>query len=215
MQIRFAFAASFMALVSAGMVGSLCPANAATAVDATKKPKPGDKAKPASKTDTKKADTKKPDEKNKADTSGKPGFVGQYGDWKTFVTQGVKNKTCYALAQPKERQPSALKRDPAYIFISTRQAENVKNEVSIIMGFGVKEGATTSAEIDSESFELLGKGTNAWVKNPAEEPKFVATLRKGSKLVVKMPSVKGNVTTDNYSLSGLSQALDRAAKECL
>ena len=156
----------------------------------------------------------KTEEPAKAGAKGKSLLVGEYGDWKVYVTPGEKNKTCYALAQPKERLPASLKRDPAYVFISTRQAENVKNEVSIIMGFGVKDGAVTSAEIGDESFELLGKGVNAWVKNPAEEPKFVAVLRKGSKLVVKMPSAKGNVTTDNYSLSGITQALDRASKEC-
>ena len=152
----------------------------------------------------------KPDPKAK----GKPVPVETYGDWSTFVGQTGKAKTCYALSQPRDRLPAGLKRDPAFLFISTRPAENVKNEVSFIMGFGVKEGAVTSAEIGDESFELVGKGVNGWVKNPAEEPKFVATLRKGSKLVVKMPSAKGNVTTDTYSLSGLSQALDRAAKEC-
>jgi hypothetical protein len=31
---------------------------------------------------------------------------------------------------------------------------------------------------------------------------------------VKAASVRGNVTIDSYSLSGLSQALDRVKKEC-
>jgi invasion protein IalB len=52
------------------------------------------------------------------------------------------------------------------------------------------------------------------VKNPAEETQFIDALKKGSKLVVKAASIKGNQTTDSYSLAGLSQALDRAHKEC-
>ena len=63
-------------------------------------------------------------------------------------------------------------------------------------------------------FDLVTKGTNAWIKNQAEEPQFVDALKKGSKLIVKAPSLKGNVTTDSYSLAGLSQALDRVEKEC-
>jgi hypothetical protein len=39
-------------------------------------------------------------------------------------------------------------------------------------------------------------------------------MKRGSKLIVKAPSTKGNVTTDSYSLAGLSQALDRVQKEC-
>ena len=52
------------------------------------------------------------------------------------------------------------------------------------------------------------------MKNPAEESQFIDAMKKGSKLVIKAPSIKGNVTTDTYSLSGLSQALDRVQKDC-
>ena len=39
-------------------------------------------------------------------------------------------------------------------------------------------------------------------------------MKKSAKLTVKAPSIKGNVTTDNYSLKGFSQALDKVQKEC-
>jgi hypothetical protein len=93
----------------------------------------------------------------------------------------------------------------------------VREEISIIMGFPVKEGAAARAEIGGGSgsgFDLVAKGTNAWIKNQAEEPQFVEALKKGSKLTVKAPSLKGHVTTDSYSLAGLSQALERVEKEC-
>ncbi len=145
---------------------------------------------------------------------GKPQQVGTFGDWGVFVAQGAKDKTCYALATPKERQPAKLKRDPAYVFISYRPAEKVRGEVSIIMGFSIKEGAESRADVGGTNFALVAKGANAWIKNPAEEAAFVEALKKGSKLIVKAPSAKGNVTTDVYSLSGISQALDKVQKEC-
>ena len=146
--------------------------------------------------------------------AGKPLQLASYGDWGVFLAQGEKSKTCYALATPKERVPSDLKRDPAYVFISNRPGENVREEISIIMGFPVKEGTAARAEIGSSDFDLIAKGPNAWIKNQAEEPHFVEALKKGSKLIVKAPSLKGHVTTDTYSLAGLSQALDRVEKEC-
>jgi hypothetical protein len=148
------------------------------------------------------------------DKSSKPVQVGNYGDWGAFVAQSGKDKTCYALSTPKDRAPSSLKRDPAYIFIATRPAENVRNEVSIIMGFPIKEAGTSKAEISSASFDLVAKGSNAWIKNPAEEPRFIEAAKKGAQLIVQAPSVRGNVTTDTYSLSGVTQALERVQKEC-
>jgi hypothetical protein len=169
----------------------------------------------ASKTGSKNAAAKKADAKTPDVKGGKPVQVASFGDWGAFLAQGSgKDKTCYALAQPKDRAPAALKRDPAYVFISNRPGENVRNEVSIIMGFQMKDGSEAHAEVAGASFDLVAKGKNAWVKNPAEETQFIDAMKKGSKLVVKAPSIKGNVTTDSYSLAGLAQALERVHKEC-
>lgn len=162
-----------------------------------------------------KPDSRKPEPKaEEAKGAGKPEQVGTYGEWGAFVAQAGKDKTCYALARPKDRAPGGLNRDPAYVFISTRPAEKVREEVSIIMGFPLKEDGGSKAEIGGTSFDLVAKGTNAWIKNQAEEAKFVEALKKGSKLVVRAPSARGRVTTDTYALSGVGQALEKAQKEC-
>jgi hypothetical protein len=144
---------------------------------------------------------------------GKAALLGTFGEWGAYATQG-KSKTCYALAQPKTREPSSVKRDSAYVFISTRPAENVKSEISVIMGFPMKDGSEATAEIGDASFSLIAKGSNAWVKNPAEEGRLIDAMKKGSKLIVKATSTKGKATTDTYSLSGIGQALDKVRKEC-
>jgi Invasion associated locus B (IalB) protein len=151
-----------------------------------------------------------------ADTTktGKPSQLASYGDWGVFLAQGEKSKTCYALATPKDRAPPGLKRDPAYVFIANRPAENVREEVSIITGFPMKEQGARAEIAGGSGFALIAKGANAWIKNQAEEAKFVDALKKGSKLAVKAASLKGHVTTDSYSLAGLAQALERVEKEC-
>ena len=146
---------------------------------------------------------------------GKALELGKFGDWGAYSTTGAKGKVCYALAQPKSREPKGLNRDPGYLFISTRPGEGVRGEVSFIFGFPLKEGASEAvAEAGANSFELIAKGENAWVKNAAEEGQLVESMRKTAKLLIKAPSKKGNATTDTYSLAGLGQALDRVKKEC-
>jgi flagellum-specific peptidoglycan hydrolase FlgJ len=144
----------------------------------------------------------------------KPTQIASFGDWGAFLAEDGKGKTCYVLAQPQKRDPSKLKRDPAYVFISNRPRENIHNEVSIMMGFPMKDGGDAEADVAGTSFDLVSKGTNAWIKNPAQEAEFIATLKKSAKLVVKANSLKGHLTTDSYSLAGLSLALARAEKEC-
>jgi hypothetical protein len=166
-----------------------------------------------SKTDKKKGHDSKTKDAKPGKDSGKATSIGTFGEWGAYETQG-KSKTCYALAQPKTREPGKIKRDAAYIFISSRPAENVKNEISIIMGFAMKDGGEAQATIGDDEFGLIAKGSNAWIKNPAEESHFIDAMKKGSKLIVKASSTKGKATTDTYALGGLSQALDKVRKEC-
>jgi invasion protein IalB len=162
---------------------------------------------------------------------GKPLLVASFGDWGVYQSQASKGRVCYTLAQPKDRAPADLKRDPAYAFISDRPGEGVRNEVSFIMGFDVANGPDESSEgekskkkqpaikgatatVGDQSFDLLAKATNLWVKNAAKEGQLVDEMRKGATLEVKAASKKGNMTTDTYSLTGFSQALDRVLKDC-
>lgn len=149
-----------------------------------------------------------------AAAQGAPKLVAQFGDWGVYMDQSGAGKICYALSQPKTRLPDGLNRDPAYFFVSTRTAENVKNEVSVIVGFPMKEGSDATLTIGPANFTLYTRDTGAWVRNVAEEARLVDALRKGKDVVVKSTSRRGNVTTDTYSLNGVSAAIDRAAQEC-
>lgn len=139
--------------------------------------------------------------------------VAQFGDWSVYVSTSSP-KVCYAISQPKTRAPEGLKRDPAYFFISTRPGENVKNEVTVTVGFPLKDGSDATLTVGAATLQLYTKDQGAWVRNVADEAKLVEAMKRGKDLTVASTSLRGNVTTDKYSLVGLSQALDRVAQEC-
>lgn len=145
--------------------------------------------------------------------SNRPRLVATNGDWGAYVASG-RSKICYALSQPKRRLPARLKRDPGYIFVSTRPRERVRNEISIIMGFAVKPGSEPYATIGSEKFELVAKGDKLWIRNAARNRPMLTAMRKGAKMSVHVTSRRGNKTVDEYSLSGITQTLARVGKEC-
>ncbi|MFG1299258.1 invasion associated locus B family protein [Xanthobacter sp. V3C-3] len=139
--------------------------------------------------------------------------VAQFGDWSVYVST-TSPKVCYAISQPKTRAPEGLKRDPAYFFVSTRPGENVKNEITVTMGFPLKEGSDAQLTVGSMQLQLYTKNEGAWVRNVADEAKLVDAMRRGKDVTVVSTSLRGNPTTDKYSLTGLGQALDRVAQEC-
>jgi hypothetical protein len=145
----------------------------------------------------------------------KPALLATFGEWGAYMAGAGAQKTCYVLAQPKERLPAGVNRDPAFAFISTRPGQAVRNEISITMGFDVKKGTNPSMDIvGGKSIGMTAKGSNLWIKNAAEEPAVLESLKKGTKLNVKATSLRNRQLTDVYVLTGLAQALERLAKEC-
>ena len=143
-------------------------------------------------------------------------LLGQFGDWGAYRASPAGKKVCFALSKPTSAvtEPANKKRDPSYAFVSTRPAEKVKNEISVIVGYPQKANHDASATIGSANYVLYSQNDGAWVKNAAEEPKMVDAMRKGHELVIKSESGSGTKTTDTYSLKGISEALDKVAEEC-
>ena len=145
-----------------------------------------------------------------------PTLIGQFGTWGAYTAAPNGKKVCFALAKPSSSKtnPPNRPRDPAYAFVSTRPAEKVVNEVSIMIGYALKPGSESSLEVGGASYSMYTQGDGLWIKNAAEEERMVDAMRKSADVTVKGVSAKGTETTDTFSLKGLSQALDRLAQDC-
>jgi hypothetical protein len=153
--------------------------------------------------------------------------VAIYGDWNVFVNGDGRNRICYAIAQPQTRTPKTLKRDSAYLFVTVRKAENVANEVAVMLGFPPKPAAAQakpgaaaaptdpSLNLGPSRYGLVVKDGNAWLQNPSEEGRVVSEMSgRSPKLLIKTTSMRGNPTSDEYALAGFVDAIKRARDEC-
>ena len=160
----------------------------------------------------------KPEAKPAAAAAGgaEPTLIGQFGTWGAYTAMPNGKKVCFALAKPSSSKtnPPNRPRDPAYAFVSTRPAEKVVNEVSIMIGYAVKPGSESTLEVGGASYAMYTQGDGLWIKNAAEEERMVEAMRKAADVVVKGVSAKGTETIDTFSLKGLAQALDRLAQDC-
>jgi len=158
----------------------------------------------------------KPATKPAAAGTAEPTLIGQFGTWGAYTATPNGKKVCFALAKPasSKTNPPNRPRDPAYAFVSTRPAEKVTNEVSVMIGYTLKPGSESTLEVGGASYAMYTQGDGLWIKNAAEEERMVDAMRKASDVVVKGMSAKGTETTDTFSLKGLSQALDKLAQDC-
>jgi invasion protein IalB len=145
-----------------------------------------------------------------------PLLLGQYADWGAYAATPGGKKVCFVLAKPKtsKTEPAGRNRDPAYLFISTRPGEKVRNEVSVIIGYPFKASSDATAEIGPTKFVMYTQNDGAWIKNIDEEVRMVDAMRKGSEITIKGTSGRGTLSTDQFSLKGLTEALNRADQEC-
>ena len=192
---------------SLALAQTAAPKGAKDAAKETAKPAPAPAAKPAA----------KPDPAVAAAAGGaEPTLIGQFGTWGAYTATPNGKKVCFALAKPSSSKtnPPNRPRDPAYAFVSTRPAEKVSNEVSIMIGYTLKPGSESSLEVGGAAYAMYTQGDGLWIKNAAEEERMVDAMRKSADVTVKGVSAKGTETTDTFSLKGLSQALDKLAQDC-
>jgi hypothetical protein len=179
---------------------------------------PGETAKPkAAKAPAKHKPGGSPTRKEAAAEAGaSPTLLGQYGDWGAYWAASGPGKVCFVLAKPAATQttPPNRPRNPIYFFVASRPVENVRNEVSVMIGYPFKSGADATVEVGTAKFAMNTQSDGAWIKNVAEEARLIEIMRKGSDLTVTGTSSKGTQSVDRYSLKGLGQALDRTSQEC-
>ena len=197
--------AALCGATSLAQAQSAAPKGAKDSAKEAAKPAPAPAAKPGA----------KPAEPTAAGGA-EPTLIGQYGTWGAYTATPAGRKVCFALAKPSSSKtnPPNRPRDPAYAFVSTRPAEKVVNEVSIMIGYALKPGSESSLEVGGSSFAMYTQGDGLWIKNAAEEEQMVSAMRKSAEVTVKGISAKGTETTDVFSLKGLAQALDRLAQDC-
>jgi hypothetical protein len=175
-------------------------------------------ASPKASKDAPKPAPAKPEAKPAAAVAGsaEPTLIGQFGTWGAYTATPNGKKVCFALAKPasSKTNPPNRPRDPAYAFVSTRPAEKVSNEVSVMIGYTLKPGSESTLEVGGASYAMYTQGDGLWIKNAAEEERMVDAMRKAPDVVVKGVSAKGTETTDTFSLKGLAQALDKLAQDC-
>ncbi len=148
--------------------------------------------------------------------AGTPTPVGTFKQWSAYTSNEADGKMCFIASQPTDSKYSkpVKGRDPAFFMITAIPAKKIVNEASTIIGYPFKDGTKVTVDVDGAKFIMFTDKDSAWVENPAQEPQLITAMKTGKKMSVVGTSRSGTITTDSYSLSGISAALDALAKAC-
>jgi hypothetical protein len=143
-----------------------------------------------------------------------PASLGRFADWESFSYASSGGKVCYAVSKPKATAPEGVTRDPVFFLITHRPKDGVRGEVSTIIGYPFKKDSLAQVVVGAKTFNMFTLGDGAWAENPAGDRELVAVLKKGAKMQVKGQSWRGTQTIDDYSLEGVTAAIDKIDEAC-
>ncbi|UTW55618.1 invasion associated locus B family protein [Kordiimonas sp. SCSIO 12610] len=144
-------------------------------------------------------------------------IIGSFRDWDALLIKEGNTKTCYMISTPKRSTANKknVRRGDIYITVTNRPNVGVKTEVNAVMGYPLRPNSEVSFQIDGKRAQrLFTEGSTAWAYDGKDDAKLAAAMKAGSRLVVTGTSARGTRTTDTYSLSGFTAALNAINKAC-
>ena len=143
-----------------------------------------------------------------------PKFIDEFNDWSAYSYKAGGGQVCYVVSQPKDSEPKNVRRDKVFFLVQHRPKDKVRSEVSTIIGYKFKSGSMAKVDIDGNELTLFTNGDGAWAESGAVDRKIVGAMKAGKSMVVTGTSSRGTKTTDRYSLSGITAAMNKIDGLC-
>ncbi len=141
-------------------------------------------------------------------------LLGEFRAWSAYSATESTGPVCFALAKPTEVTPTPDGFTDAFLYLTHRPSESVRNEMNVVAGFTFAPDTTATATISGQVFNLFTERDAAWLLDPAQNDNLAGALRAGSAVIVEGTSDKGIKITQTFSLSGATAASRAIEGDC-
>ncbi len=135
-------------------------------------------------------------------------------DWAVFTTKSGGDTLCYVRSFAQDKAPKNVDHGDVIFFVSSWKSGSAKHQPSLMTGYTLKATPPPKARVGSTRITMYADGKEAFIEEAADERKLVSAMRKGSLLRVEARSARGTATTYEFSLSGITAALQKADALC-
>ncbi len=153
-----------------------------------------------------------------AQGAAKPTLLGTFSNWTMWSYDGnyggANGKVCYIYSEPDKMQPPRLDHGRVSFSVTSVPAGEAATEANFVAGYQLREQSKVTVQIGDREFTMFTEGDSAWLVNKEDETNLLEAMRAGSRMTVKAMSRRGNDTTYDYSLSGVTAASDKMKADC-
>lgn len=136
-------------------------------------------------------------------------FVSEFKNWGVYRNSQLPGNQCFALSVPTSTQPASVSHGDNFVMVS-RTGQRFSPQ--LVFGYPISAAKPVIMTIDGKPFRFFSQGNRAWAEQEAEESAIVAAMRLGHSIQVDATSERGTKTRYNFSLSGLTAALNRLSQ---
>lgn len=133
-------------------------------------------------------------------------LIGDFRDWSAYSAQEGAGALCFALSKPTETTPVPDGFTEAYVYLTNRPGEGIRNEFNLVAGFPFAPGQPATVTVSGQSFELFTENDAAWLLDPSLGDNLAGAIRAGSSLVIDGTTQGGIRVQQVFSLSGATAA---------
>jgi hypothetical protein len=140
-------------------------------------------------------------------------LLGDFNAWSSYSATEGGGEICFALTRPTEVEPSPEGYSQAYLYVTHRPSESVRNEINLVAGVPLAPDSTATVTVGGQSWEMFTQQDAAWLEAAAESEALAQAIRAGSSLSIVATTAAGIRFTQTYSLSGATasaRAIDGA-----
>jgi Invasion associated locus B (IalB) protein len=135
--------------------------------------------------------------------------LGVFGDWGLF-RDGRGGASCYIVSAPSA-SGNGKGRESSQLVVSRWPRQNVSAQVMAGAGTSIQSAALSTG---GRNFKLAVRGDSGWMPDAQGDAQAVAALAASSRASVDGRTARGNRYSDNYSLTGFSEAYAAMQKMC-
>lgn len=143
-----------------------------------------------------------------------PQFRGEYSDWRVFTRQTDGGQICYALSRPSDASPRSHEHGNVYFLVASWQSGSVEEQPSLLVGYDLRPTSPPEVRVGSSRYDMFTDGQEGFLDDLEEESRLVRAMRRGSSMRVTATTADGVATAYEFSLSGVTAALQRVDALC-
>lgn len=149
-----------------------------------------------------------------ASAAQEPVFQGEHNDWRVFTRGEGEQRICYATSRPTDSRPGSVDHGDVYFLVSTWASGAAEEQPSFLAGYALQPDTPPLARVGSSRYAMYVSEREGFIEDLRDEQRLVDAMRRGYTMRVEAMSTRGTATAYEFSLSGVTAALDQVEDLC-